>query len=65
MKAVKDQLSEAPTTNEQWIGCFGIRSWCGPWNEEIAERVQKEGKEACQRYREGVEAMRAYFAKMA
>jgi methionyl-tRNA formyltransferase len=64
LKEVLEEVSTAPKTNEKWKGMRITRSWNGPWNEEIAARVRKEDEEAIQRYREGVEALRAYFATM-
>lgn len=48
----------APTTDEEWGRTFSIRSWCGPWNEEIAARVREEEKQAGKRYRVGIETLR-------
>lgn len=61
LEELKVVAKNAPTTDEEWGQTFSIRTWCGPWNEEIAARVREEEKQAGRRYRVGIETLRAFL----
>jgi hypothetical protein len=55
---LKTIVKNAPTTDEEWTQTISIRSWCGPWNEEIAARLREDERQAGRRYRVGIETFR-------
>jgi hypothetical protein len=61
LEELKKQVATAPTTDEAWCRTIAIRSWCGPWNDEIAARVRAEDEQSLKRYRIGVETLRDHF----
>jgi hypothetical protein len=61
LEELKRVAGEAPTTDEAWSETISIRSWCGPWNEEIAARVREEEEQASRRYRAGIETLRGFL----
>ena len=63
LEKLKTVVETAPTTDEEWGETISIRSWCGPWNNEIASRVREEEEQACRRYRVGIETLRSYLRK--
>jgi hypothetical protein len=59
---LKQEARTCPTIESEWGQMRIIKSWCGPWNDEIAERVRREDQESIQRYRRGVETLRSHMA---
>jgi hypothetical protein len=58
---IRETVQLAPRTDREWGRTVYIRTWCGPWNDEIESRLRQEETEESQRYREGVETLRAYL----
>jgi hypothetical protein len=61
LEQLRREIEQAPTTDEGWSNMRIVRSWCGPWNEEIAASVREEDEKSLKRYRAGVEALRQVF----
>jgi hypothetical protein len=57
--ALWKQVHEAPTTDEGWSQLITVRSWNGPWNEQIAERIRQQDTRDHQHVRRIVEELRA------
>jgi hypothetical protein len=53
LQRLKVVAANAPTTDQGWKEIFVLESWCGPWNEEAADRKRHYEKEAIARYRRG------------